>query len=57
MDELAVIQDSGVDPGLDLFDEIERLKKEQNAVLLAHYYQGRTSRILPISWAIAWSQS
>jgi quinolinate synthase len=25
--------------GLDLFDEIARLKKERNAVLLAHYYQ------------------
>ena len=28
-----------VDPTLDLFDEIERLKQERNAVLLAHYYQ------------------
>ena len=28
-----------VDPALDLFEEIERLKKERNAVLLAHYYQ------------------
>ena len=28
-----------VDPALDLFAEIERLKKEKNAVLLAHYYQ------------------
>lgn len=28
-----------VDPTLDLFEEIERLKREQNAVLLAHYYQ------------------
>src|SRR4030095_9250021 len=28
-----------VDPRLDLFDEIEQLKKEKNAVLLAHYYQ------------------
>jgi quinolinate synthase len=28
-----------LDPTLDLFAEIERLKKEKNAVLLAHYYQ------------------
>jgi quinolinate synthase len=28
-----------VDPTLDLFEEIERLKREKNAVLLAHYYQ------------------
>ena len=28
-----------VDPALDLFEEIERLKKEKSAVLLAHYYQ------------------
>ncbi|MEM6287297.1 MAG: quinolinate synthase NadA [Bacteroidota bacterium] len=28
-----------VDPMLDLYDEIERLKKERNAVLLAHFYQ------------------
>jgi quinolinate synthase len=31
--------DVPVDPELDLFKEIERLKKEKNAVLLAHYYQ------------------
>lgn len=31
--------DVDVDPTLDLFHEIERLKKEKNAVLLAHYYQ------------------
>ena len=31
--------DVRVDPSLDLFREIERLKKEKNAVLLAHYYQ------------------
>ncbi len=28
-----------IDPTLDLFKEIERLKKEKNAILLAHYYQ------------------
>ena len=31
--------DTAIDPTLDLFEEIEKLKKEKNAVLLAHYYQ------------------
>lgn len=31
--------DLPVDPSLDLFAQIERLKMEKNAVLLAHYYQ------------------
>lgn len=28
-----------IDPSLDLFEEIQRLKRELNAILLAHYYQ------------------
>lgn len=31
--------DVDIDPTLDLFAEIETLKKEKNAVILAHYYQ------------------
>ena len=31
--------DIEVSPELDLFEEIEKLKKEKNAVVLAHYYQ------------------
>ncbi|ULQ55629.1 quinolinate synthase NadA [Flavihumibacter rivuli] len=31
--------DLPVDPTMDLFQEIERIKKEKNAVILAHYYQ------------------
>ncbi len=31
--------DVEIDPTLDLFEEIEKLKKEKNAILLAHYYQ------------------
>lgn len=31
--------DDPVDTKLDLYEEIERLKREKNAVLLAHYYQ------------------
>lgn len=28
-----------IDPSLDLFDAIEQLKRERNAIILAHYYQ------------------
>ncbi len=31
--------DFDVDPKLDLFEEIKKLKKEKNAIILAHYYQ------------------
>jgi quinolinate synthase len=31
--------DIGVNPELDLFKEIEKLKKEKKAIILAHYYQ------------------
>ena len=31
--------DEPIDPRLDLVEEINRLKREKNAVLLAHYYQ------------------
>jgi quinolinate synthase len=31
--------DMQIDPSLDLFAEIEKLKKEKKAILLAHYYQ------------------
>jgi quinolinate synthase len=30
---------AGIDPGLDLETEVARLKRERNAVILAHYYQ------------------
>lgn len=31
--------DRKIDPTFDLFEEIEKLKKEKNAIILAHYYQ------------------
>lgn len=31
--------DIEIDPTLDLFEEIEKLKREKNAIILAHYYQ------------------
>ena len=36
---MMIILPEHINPSLDLFEEIERLKKEMNAVILAHYYQ------------------
>ena len=37
--EAGALSEAGIDPSLDLFAEIDRLRKEKNAVILAHYYQ------------------
>lgn len=34
-----MLTEKDIDPSLDLEDEINRLKREMNAVILAHYYQ------------------
>ena len=37
--EIKGFLDLDIDPTLDLFGEIEQLKKKKNAIILAHYYQ------------------
>lgn len=39
MNHLSIANNKYIDPSLDLEEEIGKLKKERNAVLLAHYYQ------------------
>lgn len=39
MASLSLLDDRRIDPSLDLEEEIARLRKERNAVILAHYYQ------------------
>ncbi len=31
--------DAKIDPGIDITGEIDRMRKEKNAIILAHYYQ------------------
>jgi quinolinate synthase len=31
--------DIAIDPTLDFFEEIQKLKSQKNAIVLAHYYQ------------------
>lgn len=40
MRRLPIFGEKYVDPSLDLEQEIQQLKKQRNAVILAHYYQG-----------------
>lgn len=37
--EPGIKAETKIDPSLDLFSEIQKLKKQKNAVILAHYYQ------------------
>jgi quinolinate synthase len=38
-DFIQIGEPEGISPELDLFEEIDRLKVERNAIVLAHYYQ------------------
>ncbi len=31
--------DQKIDPGIDILEEIDRMRNEKNAIILAHYYQ------------------
>ncbi|MBN2532716.1 MAG: quinolinate synthase NadA, partial [Spirochaetales bacterium] len=31
--------DEEIEPGIDILSEIERMRREKNAIILAHYYQ------------------
>jgi quinolinate synthase len=39
LNNAVMYREEDIDPSLDLFEEISKLKKEKNAVVLAHYYQ------------------
>ena len=39
MPSVATPDVSSIDPTLDLFQEIDRLRKEKKAIILAHYYK------------------
>lgn len=36
---MTTLDSAAIDPGLDLFEEIDRLKAQRRAIILAHYYQ------------------